>query len=203
MKYFIWLEIDKITIIWSEESKIIDSPEFHSHIIPGSSESQFLPSNSIIPSAPESEVLSDQIVASFEENHALANEGRIYDSVKDCPVLSNAMSIKIHFNEVLGNVEINNELNDRFGLDENQTREKMNSKIKYCLSCSLDKIFLFLVTVGAFTVFLQEIYFNFQDEKKVLNFVLILKIFSKKNAKRLFLLFAVEKAAYTKLNLNL
>ena len=36
------------------------------------------------------------------------------------------------------------------------------------LPCSLFRLFLFLIIVAAITVFLQDVYFNFQDEKKVI-----------------------------------
>lgn len=65
----------------------------------------------------------------------------------------------------INNIEINNKLNDR--LENDNLIIILKPIIAKIFSYSLFGVFLFLWLVGAITVFLQDVYFNFQDEKKV------------------------------------
>ena len=91
-------------------------------------------------------------------------EEQIFEIEEESPNLSNSYSMNIQIN----NIEINNELNDRLENDNLQDdHEILNPIIAKIFSYSLFRVFLFLWLVGAITVFLQDVYFNFQDEKKV------------------------------------
>ena len=108
-----------------------------------------------MPSAPESPVLvyDQESQTSFQEN----------------VVLHNANTLKIN---VYGNVQINNEIKS---LEESEQKSMINNFIQGFLSISLVNIFRFFLLVGATTVFLQDVYFNFQDEQRV-SFKLVMLI---------------------------
>ena len=74
---------------------------------------------------------------------------------------TNSLSLNIQINEVFGNFKINNE----YHVEHKQEIE--NTKFEKILSVSLFYAFIFLLVVATITAFLQEVYVNFQDEKKV------------------------------------
>ena len=69
-------------------------------------------------------------------------------------------------------MQINNEIKS---LEESEQKSIINNFIQGFLSISLGNIFRFFLLVGATTVFLQDVYFNLQDEQRV-RFLLFLLI---------------------------
>ena len=148
-----FLEIDKICVLWSE-----DSNASRAQIIPSAPEN---PEALILSSDLDNTNLEAQILP--QENLEIKNPEFVIEgvSLKHSDKDTNSLSLNIQINEVFGNFKINNEYHVE------HKHEIENTKFAKILSVSLFYAFIFLLVVATITAFLQEVYVNFQDENKV------------------------------------